>query len=57
MFKKIKQWLHDVLDYGYPNGKYDKWGNSGCKLCNDCITQDSTGAWFHLSSKFKSKKD
>ncbi len=53
---KIKQWFHDVLDWGFPNGKYNKWSNSGCQFCEKCIEQDSTGSWFHLSSKWNKKK-
>lgn len=44
---------HDIAGWGYPNGikEKDQYGfqdTYNCKFCNLSITQDSTGAWFHL---------
>jgi hypothetical protein len=56
MWSKIqKKFFHDLLDWGYPNGLRDKDTCLGfqdtynCRFCDSSITQDSTGAWFHLS--------
>lgn len=52
---KFKKWLHDKLGYGYPienNGSGDSFQpNYGCEYCEFNLAQDSTGAYFHLSSK------
>lgn len=51
---KIRKWLHDKLGWGYPVklvGGDSFQQNYSCLFCNYNITQDSTGAWFHLSSK------
>lgn len=49
-----KKWKHDNVDYGYPTGlrEKDEYGfqdTYNCRFCDKSITQDSTGAWFHLS--------
>jgi hypothetical protein len=55
MWQKIqKRFFHDFLGWGYPNGLKNKDIDLGfqdtynCKFCDEEITQDSTGAWFHL---------
>lgn len=54
---KVKKWLHDKLGWGFFNGKVDYNGSLGCSYCDRCITTDSTGALFHLSTKFKDTHD
>ena len=54
MFEKIKKFIHDKLGWGFPNKRVGGDGfqqNYSCRFCDKEITQDSTGAWFHLTSK------
>lgn len=49
----IKRFLCKYLDWGFPTGKmksYDAFQSTyECRFCDRPITQDSTGAWFHLT--------
>lgn len=48
----IKKFFHNVLGWGYPAKRIPCNGYSfplyTCKFCDGRVTQDSTGAWFHL---------
>jgi len=50
---KIQKFFHDTLDWDFPVKYIDGDSfqqNYSCKFCEKEITQDSTGAWFHLTS-------
>ena len=51
ILKEAQKKLHDLLDWGYPLkrvGSDSFHQNYSCRFCTKEITQDSTGAWFHL---------
>ena len=53
IIQKIKKFFHDKLGWGFPiknvwSGKFQS--TCSCEFCNNELTQDSTGAWFHLSN-------
>ena len=54
---KIRKFLHDKLGWGYPVARlsYGFQPTFSCRFCEDEITKDSTGAWFHLTSAPKQK--
>ena len=52
----MKKILHNILGWGFPAkrvGGDSFQENHSCRFCDYNITKDSTGAWFHLSSKVK----
>ena len=54
ILKRIKKFIHDLLGWGFPlerSGGDSFQSNYSCQFCELNITKDSTGAWFHLSSK------
>lgn len=53
ILEKARKKIHDLLDWGYPDKWEDIGGHMTCKFCEYHVTQDSTGAWFHLWSKWK----
>lgn len=49
---KIKKFLHDKLDWGFPALKVsgDPFQPTyACRFCSDRLAQDSQGNWFHLN--------
>lgn len=52
----IKRFFHNLLGWGFPLRLKEADSFQPvyeCKYCKHDICQDSTGAWFHLSSKSK----
>ena len=52
MFERIKKFLHDKLDWGFPNESRGFDGcsfTSTCRLCGGRLLQDSQGNWFHAT--------
>ena len=50
--KKIKQFFHNKLGWGYPVKLVGGDGfqpTFSCEFCSGELAQDSTGAWFHLT--------
>ena len=55
MNKIIKKVFHDWLGWGFPIDRLELPGDHfspfhTCQFCKYDISQDSTGAWVHLSS-------
>lgn len=53
---RIKQFLHNLLGWGFPDKKVSGdhfQTNYTCKFCDLEITKDSQGNWFHLSEKIE----
>jgi hypothetical protein len=51
---KIKQWLHDKLEWGFPQSNHPIGGDGfqptyECRFCSKELAQDSQGNYFHLS--------
>lgn len=52
----MKKLLHNLLKWGFPLervGGDNFVATYSCKFCNEEITQDSQGNWFHLTPPTK----
>lgn len=60
--KIIKRFVHNLLGWGFPKENQGRIGGDDfqptyqCQFCDYILAQDSTGSWFHLSSKIKTHK-